>query len=150
MQMNTDDDGINLVIFDADNSYPERLKEISEWKQKFKLEFEIFLFPNNSDSGALEDLLEGIINPLNQPIFDCWDKFEACINSKSIKGRSAPLTIPAKKTKIYGYLETLLGTSHSEKEKIKDRNRNYLELEHWNLKSDKLKPLNEFLKSYFQ
>jgi hypothetical protein len=55
------------------------------------------------------------------------------------------LTIPAKKTKIYGYLETLLGTSKSEKEKIKEKERNYKEQSHWNLDSEYLDPLKEFL-----
>jgi hypothetical protein len=55
------------------------------------------------------------------------------------------LTIPAKKTKIYAYLEVLLGVTKKEKEKIKERERDYKNKGHWNLDSDFLIPLKEFL-----
>ena len=49
-----------------------------------------------------------------------------------------PLTIPAKKTKIYAYLEVLLGASKSEKKKIKEAYRDYTNVNHWDLNSNKL------------
>jgi hypothetical protein len=150
MNANTFNGGKNLVVFDADANFAQRETEILAWRAKYKLDFELFLFPNNSDTGALEDLLERVINPVNEPIFDCWERYETCINSKSIVGRATPLTIPAKKTKIYGYLETLLGSSHSEKEKIKERNRNYLDSNHWDLGSNNLTPLKNFLSNFIQ
>ena len=55
------------------------------------------------------------------------------------------LTIPAKKTKIYAYLETLLGKSKTQKKQIKDANRNYENTQHWNLDAEYLEPLKEFL-----
>ncbi len=55
------------------------------------------------------------------------------------------LTTPAKKTKIYTYLETLLGKSKSQKKQIKDANRNYENTKHWNLDAEYLEPLKEFL-----
>jgi len=145
MTQNTDDDGTNLLIFDANNNFRVRLNEIEEWRQETNLDFEIFLRPNHSDSGDLETVLESIINPKNSPIFDCWDSYETCLRSKSIEGRTNPLTTPAKKTKIYGYLEALLGETRSQKEKIKERKRNYKKTEFWNLDSDYLNPLKFFL-----
>jgi hypothetical protein len=145
MTQNIDNGGVNLVIFDADTDFNARKKEIEDWKTQSRLNFEIFLFPNNSDVGALEDLLEKIILKKNQPIFDCWDRYERCLESKAIEGRTTPLTTPAKKTKIYGYLEALLGTSKKEKEKIKEKERNYKDTEHWNLDADFLNPLKDFL-----
>lgn len=148
MKKNIDNGGINLVIFDADSNFNHRQTEILSWKKKFHMDFELFLFPNNSDIGALEELLERIINPKNQPIFDCWEKYESCIKSKTIENRLIPLTIPAKKTKIHGYLEVLLGPSNSEKSKCKEANRNYLESNYWNLDSENLIPLKTFLTKY--
>ena len=58
---------------------------------------------------------------------------------------SPSLTTPAKKTKIYGYLEALLGTSKREKELIKEKERNYKNTQHWNLDAEYLEPLREFL-----
>lgn len=49
--------------------------------------------------------------------------------------------------KIYGYLEALLGESKSQKELIKEANRNYEDTQHWNLDAKYLEPLNVFLKT---
>lgn len=144
----TDNDGVNLVIFDADTEPEERCKQISEKKQEYGLEFELFLLPNNKDIGALEDLLENIINPNNRPILDCWEDYEEDLRNIKITGRTEPLTTPAKKSKIYCYLETLHGTSQSQKKMIKDVNRNFLKKEHWNLDAEYIKPLKEFLEKH--
>ena len=146
MRSMTDQGGINLVIFDADNDFEEKQARILEWKQEKGLDFELFLLPNNKDKGELEDLLENIINPNNRSIMDCWENYEKELSALEIPGRTPPpLTTPAKKTKIYGYLEALLGTSNSEKEKIKERNREYHNTLHWNLTGEYLIPLKEFL-----
>lgn len=136
----------NLVIFDADNDFDARCKDILDWKQEHTVEFELFLLPNNRDAGALEDLLENIINPNNRPIFDCWQHYEQELMQTDIPGRTPPpLTTPAKKTKIYGYLEALLGETKSQKELIKEANRNYENHQHWNLDAEYLEPLKKFI-----
>jgi hypothetical protein len=150
MKQNTDNGGINLVIFDADKDFKNRKYEIENWKNKYNLEFELFLFPDNQSVGALEELLERIITDYNKPIFDCWDKFENCIQESASKIIGKKLTIPAKKTKIYAYLEVLLGETRKEKENIKDPKRDYKNKEHWNLDSESLVPLKKFLLKYLK
>ncbi|OAV68408.1 hypothetical protein Barb4_02079 [Bacteroidales bacterium Barb4] len=150
MEENTNRGFLNLVIFDADNDFIARKNEIDNWRKQYGLTFELFLFPNNQDSGALEDLLEKIIIDKNQSIFDCWNRYEKCLQSKEIEGRAYPLTTPTKKTKIYGYLEALLGTSKEDKKKIKEQERDYTNNEHWNLDADYLIPLKEFLLLHIQ
>lgn len=146
MRSTTDNGGVNIAILDADKDIDARRKDILDWKQEHDVEFELFLLPNNQDAGALEDLLEHIINPNNQPIFDCWQHYEDELVQQEIPGRTPPpLTTPAKKTKIYGYLESLLGTTKREKELIKDPNRNYENPLHWNLDAEYLEPLKRFL-----
>ena len=146
MRSMTDQGGINLVIFDADNNFETRQASILEWKKQNGLEFELFLLPNNQDKGELEDLLENIINPNNRPIMECWEHYEKELVTLDIPGRTPPpLTTPAKKTKIYGYLEALLGTSESDKKKIKEREREYHNALHWNLDAEYLSSLKEFL-----
>ncbi len=145
MRSTTDNGGVNLVILDADADYEARRKDVLDWGQKNGVEFELFLLPNNHDAGTLEDLLEHIINPNNRPIFDCWEHYEQGLVQLDIPGRTPPpLTTPAKKTKIYGYLEALL--EREQKDLIKERNRNYENTQHWNLDADFLEPLNRFLK----
>lgn len=146
MRQNTDAGGKNLVIFDADDDFDSRRKELLAIKDEFGVEFELFLLPNNKDAGELEDLLEQIINPNNQPVMDCWTTYEEELKKVRIPTKTPPtLTIPAKKTKIYAYLETLLGKTRSQKKLIKDANRNYENPQHWNLDAEYLKPLKEFI-----
>jgi hypothetical protein len=115
-------------------------------KEQYNVNFELFLLPSNKDKGALEDLLENIINPQNRPIMDCWENYEKELVQLDIPGRTPPpLTTPAKKTKIYGYLEALLFDSKSQKEQIKEVNRNYENTQHWNLDAEYLEPLKKFL-----
>ena len=148
MEANTANGGTNIVIIDADNDFEARRSDILAWKEEYGLDFELFLFPNNKDTGALEDLLVNIINPNNRPILDCWENYEEQLVQLDIPGRTPPpLTTPAKKTKIYGYLEALLGSTKSEKLLIKEPNRNYENTLHWNLDAEYLKPLKDFLES---
>ena len=138
--------GVNLVLVDADKDFQARKAEIAQWQQANKVEFELFLLPNDQDTGALEDLLENIINPNNRPIFGCWENYEKELVTLDIPGRTPPpLTTPAKKTKIYGYLEALLSESNTQKELIKEINRNYENTQHWDLDAEYLGPLKEFL-----
>ena len=146
MRMNTDQGGVNLVIFDADDDYEARWKELSSIKERDGVEFELFLFPDNRDAGALEDMLENIINTRNRPILDCWENYEKELVQLQIEGRTPPpLTTPAKKTKIYGYLEALLGESKNEKKKIKEKERDYENTLHWDLDAEYLERLKVFL-----
>lgn len=146
IRQNTDLGGINLVIFDADEDPDARRSELLAIKEEFGVEFELFLLPNDKDAGALEDLLENIINPNNQPVMDCWKTYEEKLGEVRIPTKTPPtLTIPAKKTKIYAYLETLLGKSRTQKKLIKDANRNYENTQHWNLDAKYLEPLKGFL-----
>lgn len=146
MRSTTDNGGVNIVILDADSDIEARRKDVLDWGQKNSVDFELFLLPNNHDAGALEDLLENIINHNNQPIFDCWEHYEQELVQLDIPGRTPPpLTTPAKKTKIYGYLEALLGETKSQKELIKEANRNYENPQHWNLNAEYLEPLKDYL-----
>ncbi|MBC7747088.1 MAG: hypothetical protein H7Z76_00665 [Methylotenera sp.] len=143
------DEGINLVILDADDEtnlggFEKRKAELLAFKKELKIEFELFLFPINNQNGDLEMLLSRIINPENQEIFDCWNGFERCISSLKKE-----YTVPARKTKIYAYLEVLHGTTGSEKDKIKDRNRDFTKAEHWDLNHEQLLPLYNFLAPHF-
>ena len=152
MRENTSNGINNLVIFDADTSnneggFDNRKNEIEAWKTEYSLNFELFLFPNNKDDGALEDLLESIINPQNKPILNCWKNFEDCLQTKTTCTKN-PLTIPAKKSKIYAYVEVLHGETLSEKDKVKDPNRDFKNTQHWDLTAKAIEPLKEFLRSH--
>ena len=95
MKRTTADDGVNLVIFDADTNCEKRRKELLDWKRRSQVDFELFLFPDNINNGELEDLLQGIINPENQPVMECWNKYEDSLKNVSLPWRGEmPLTLP--------------------------------------------------------
>ena len=146
-----------LIIFDADASAEDTRGEITNELAAIDIpsnQYALFLFPNNQDAGDLETLLEHIIPPKNQHILSCWEQYEECLRHYATpKVRPSPLpplTTPARKTKIYGYLEALLGTSKAEKKKTKEASREYRNAEHWDLKANYLNPLKQFLLTYLQ
>lgn len=149
---NNMDNGVaNLVILDADDDIEKRRSNIEKIKTVQSVDFELFLLPNNKDCGALEDMLENIINLDNKPVMECWDCYEQKLKTVRIPSKEPPtLTIPAKKTKIYAYLETLLGKSKSQKKLIKESKRDYCNVSHWDLNSEYLSDLRYFLSRYLE
>ena len=149
LKKNTANGGMNLVIFDADTDVESRKAQLEQIKHEKNIAFDLFLMPDNQSTGTLEDLLERIINPENQCVMDCWHRYEDDLKGQTIAWKSPTTpTSPAKKSMIYGYLEALLGTSKSQKDMIKEKNRNYTDKNHWNLMSEALQPLRSFLSSY--
>ena len=142
---NTDVGGINLILFDADSSenlggFTKRLEELKSKIAELQISSEIFLFPNHKDDGDLETLLCSIAIEKHKVIFDCWEKYEDCL--KSNKNHS--YTIPSRKSKVYAYLEALLGKTNKEKELISKPD--YTNKEHWDLSHQNLNPLYQFIK----
>ena len=151
MKKNTANGDINLVIFDADNDPIARRTAIEEIKRRNALDFELFLLPDDANPGALEELLMSAINPVNQPICDCWARYEADLAQQRIPWKIPQIpTVPAKKTQVYAYLEALLGETRREKKLIKEANRNYQNPNHWDLTAIGLRPLRVFLDKFFQ
>jgi len=136
----SDRDFINLLIFDADTSYQETNKELEQRKVDVGIQFNAFLFPDNNEAGDLESLLEKIINPDYKVVFDCFERFRSCINEiPAINDKALN-----RKTKIHNYISVL-----SDPESAKEKNRNYRNSKLWNLNSDQLTPLFDFLSPYF-
>jgi hypothetical protein len=109
--------------------------------------YDLFVFPNNKEEfGEVEDFLEQIINMENNDIFECWNGFEECLTKKN-KGYN----IPAKKSKIYLYHEALHGNTNEEKNKCKDKERNFNNTKLWETdinKNESLMSVKQFLDQY--
>jgi hypothetical protein len=133
----------NVIIFDANGDFQNKINNLNVFTINNSLDLDIFLLPNNSEIGNLEDLLEKIINPQNQKIFDCFEKYQECLKSEE------RFFIPIKKTKIYAYADTLI-TDRNNSKMAKEENRNYSDNNNWDLDDDILNPLYEFLKKYFE
>ena len=138
-----------IVIFDAD-IFMDNHRYLSQHSQTHGFKF--FLLPDHASDGDLETLLQQIICPDNQLIFSCWESYEQCLSGQKTNAtEKKEFTLPASKTKIYAYLEALVGETKSEKEKIKEANRDYRNQKHWNLDPEhpSLKPLKSFLDPFF-
>lgn len=120
------DDGYEIIIvFDANEVTKE---EVSSDLQGLK--YELFLFPDNRSKGNLEYLLEQIILPDKQDIFECFENYKRCL-----KERNKGYQLPNKKGKIYSYKEAL-GALDKEKQ---------FKPEYWDFDNSALDPLKHFL-----
>lgn len=158
-QENRDDDGINLVIFDADSSiYPDggidkRKAYISAQNSFID---DVFLFPNNSDDGDLEILLERIVNPTHQQVVDSFNQYQEDIGSKVFTNTPVVQNyeVPAQKAKIYSYADILQASFKKQGTKANIDKLNLSvyclpDKDFWDFDSEDLQPLIDFLAKYF-
>ena len=128
--------------FDATVTFVTELMETWNWSK-----YGVFVLPNHKDKGTVEDLLEKVINKKHSQIFECWNEFENCLSKDN------SLTIPAKKSKIYSFLECLHGVTNQEKDKCKDPNRDFQNENLWeirNLNNPYIKKLKDFFDLYIK
>lgn len=148
-------DYTSLIFLDADDEkvidkpgFDATIKFVTELMATWNwLKYDIFVLPNHQDAGTVEDLLENVINKQHSQIFDCWNEFENCLS------KDKSLTIPAKKSKIYSYLECLHGLTNQEKDKCKDSYRDFQDENLWeirNLKNPYILKLKEFLDKHLK
>lgn len=148
LRENADANGVNLVVFDADDvkrggGYHLRSQQIEEIKVENLIDFELFLFPNNSDDGDFEFLLEKIVNPNHQRLLECFYKYERCISEFKMHDENL-YQLPIRKAKIYSYVDAFPKTI-AQNEKFKKGDYFFDSNTMWDLESDYLHPLKDFL-----
>lgn len=135
--------GVNkqLVIFDSDKSVENTRTRITSEAKELGLEIQgQFYFPNNADPGNLETLLRSAINPDCQGVLDCIDQYGHCLEEKAVPG----LRPFDEKSKVYIYVDSFEAGGSG-----KEDGRDYTEPRLWNLNSESLQPLHDFLSPYF-
>ena len=121
-------------VLDADHNFSQRRIKIESIALKLNLSInDFFLLPNNKSTGNLESLLEQIVPVDHRKIIECFELYQNCI-----KQHSSQYNLPNGKAKIYAYSKTI--GLNPKADKI-----NYLNLNYWDLNSEKLNPLNIFL-----
>ncbi len=148
MKRNTDNGIKNLVIFDADfpkeGGFEKRNLKLLNLKEKEKVDFELFLFPNNQDNGTFEHLLEHLATEEHKGLLECFEGYESCI-----RGRNNPKYVsPDQKAKMYAYVSTQTDPKDIKMFKKGDWRFNQTDL--WNLNVDYLTPLKNFLSLYLE
>lgn len=94
------------IIFDADadikGSMSNIVKQLKDMDNNFSSNCEIFLMPNNKDSGNLETLLENVAR--EKCILKCFDNYKECM--QKLKDNNQNICLPAKKSKTYAYFHS--------------------------------------------
>lgn len=153
MRVNTDVGEKNLVVFDADSvnnngGLEKRRDQLLQKKEELGLEFELFLWPDNSNDGDVEILMESIARKDFYPeFFDCFGKYECCISRRKDDDGKQFYSTPNRKGKLHTYF-TLLPISKTKKDKVGSGLWQWNNPEIWDLDSDSLTPIKEFLKKH--
>lgn len=146
LQRVQDEDGVSLVIFDADKSLISRRNNLLSEVKENLLNIELFLFPDNISSGDLESLLLSIANKeKHEAFFRCFDEYINCLQVYSDKYEEKykkELSLPPRKACVFEYLEI-----HNQE--TKEEKRDYTNATYWNLDSPHLDPLKDFLRPFF-
>ncbi|MBR5623135.1 MAG: hypothetical protein IKW49_08130 [Opitutales bacterium] len=132
-----------LIVFDADyaqngGGFASRRKELEgviNGSSKAKL----FLFPNNSDDGDFETLLNRIVNLAdNERFFDCFSDFEKCLGGAYLH--------PNLKAKLYSYINLQKEFSTQERDRLGRGEWLFEDKRFWDLDHPALDALKIFFK----
>jgi hypothetical protein len=141
IQENFFNESTSILILDADSDFQKRQSEVISDFKKFDISIQLFLFPNDSVSGNLEDILAEIA--VDKTLMDCFLEYEKCVK---------PYPKKLNDSRIYSYLDMLLLENFKNpkgSDMRKEEFRNYRNTKHWNLKDKYLNPLKEFLSPFF-
>lgn len=130
-----------LLIFDADADREVIKERIDAQVSSFDLSIENqFFFPNNQDPGNLETLLRGVVATDREGVFSCIDTYGECISEYHIP----ELREFSNKAKMYVYVDSFSVGGAGKPGKT-----DFTEELLWDLNSEHLNPLYEFLRPYF-
>ena len=130
------------IIFDADKNHHDRRKHIEQFGADHDLNFDVFLFPDNASNGNLETLLERIVHDKHRRVLDCFQQYEDCL--EKCNEDEEVYAIPTRKSKIYAYVDAF-PKSNKASQAFKDGDFLYKDSSIWNLNSEKIAPLVNFL-----
>jgi len=147
----TDNGYKNFLIFDADfitnnGGFVSRFAEIEKRKVELGVQLEFFLFPNNTDDGDFEVLLENIINPVHRALLDCFTQYENCISQYKNSENQNIYQLPIRKAKMYSYVDAF-AKSKTQNEAFKRGDYSFHNSDYWDLESSYLEPLKQYLKT---
>ncbi|MDE7457150.1 MAG: hypothetical protein K2M96_10685 [Prevotella sp.] len=148
---NSDVEGQNLVIFDADENrngggFANRQGEINRLLEPHQIEFRLFLWPDNRTDGDFELLLSKIVNSEHRCLLDSYEHFEEEVRNNDPDNEK--YDIPGRKGEMYTYI-SLHKKSGIQNKKFKKGYWLFDDERYWNLSSDELRPLLDFFRPYF-
>lgn len=150
---NSEEGGLNIIIFDADfspeaegekrgtgnNGFENATKKLENFKKQFAFDF--YLWPNNKIDGEVENLLRKLIPNSKEGVIKCIESHQNCLKQSQIEN----LKIADLKDQVGYYLHTV-------SKKSLPRFRDYKDNEFWDLSPaicDDLNTFKNFLDKYF-
>ena len=96
--------------------------------------------------------MEQIINAKHKCLFDCFEGYQTCINSRKDRSGNNIYNAPIRKTKIYAYVDSIKKSKDEEKRFKTRKGGDFLfdNQELWDLDNEYLAPLKEFLLKYLK
>lgn len=140
------DGGHNLVIFDADGienggGFENRKNEIEDLLSSSGVDANLFLWPNNKDDGDFETLAEKLIQAdLHKRFLDCFHDYEICLGDDYLT--------PNRKGKLHTFVSAQKFLSKKQRDGLGKGEWMFDNTNLWNLDSQELEPLKEFLNKY--
>ncbi|WP_422008619.1 DUF3226 domain-containing protein [Roseivirga pacifica] len=130
-----------LLVFDADQSNDLTKARLIDESGSLNIVLDdVFLFPDNSAEGNLENLLLNIVNPEMTGVLDCIDSYEMCVRELVSDDYKAI----DNKGRVFIYADSFLFGGGA-----KPGSTDFTESRLWDLNSEHLNPLYEFLRPYF-
>lgn len=128
-----------LVIFDADDDHNASKDNIKKQIEKINpnASYEVFLFPNDKETGCLEDIYKKIA--IKNNFICCFKKYEECINKDLKENEKVNLSA---KSLLYAYLEACGLETNVDKIKIAELQKIF------NFKDEYLTKLKDFLEKH--
>lgn len=151
MQLNTQDGGRNLIVFDADSSatgggFENRLSSLKEQLSDNGILADIFLWPDNHSDGTVENLMLDIARrDLHSLFFDCFEDYEACLSSARRTDGSSLYHCPDLKSKAFTFISSM-SLSNTQRKHLGRGNWLFEKAEYWDLESERVEPIVTFLK----
>lgn len=140
---NTIEGGKNLIVFDADTpatggGFAATLQRIQRELQSNEMQADgIFLFPNNSEDGIFENLLERLMQcDIHKHWLDCYSDYEACLGDKYLT--------PNLKGKLFTYISAQKTLSNRKRNKLGSGQWQFNDAQYWDMSADALQPLKDF------
>jgi len=139
-----------LAILDADTlekgwGYVKRKRDILENQHLQGVTFPFFLYPDDSNDGDVEHLMESLARKdLHPTFFNCFRKYEMCIGGDVDAHGQPRYNTPDLKGKLHTYMSAQK-LSNAQRKRLGHGDWLFDDLNYWDLGRESVRPLVEFL-----